>query len=778
MDSLSKLAKFGIDTNGIKKNIEKIYNFPKPWIREVYKQNFNMYNISRLLLFRSMSAYANVINEKMLIYSVKLYAKYEIESSGEKVMFNTIIANIYANSETEKIEYVSYGPSYNSADGEYRNGLVRFDTLIELFKQEVATVLYPIYDILTNFIDQGLYTVTMEATKKSKKIEKEIEKSQLLLKILTVTTLFLNMASKYRIIANNFSEGYVDTLKNSALLDYINKITDEITLIRLTYLLEHFTKFYHAPLLVKHDLISGEIGIKTIPLTYSNFRNKQDLSINIWREIFISNLVTNAVLNYITPGLPMASSYTVVDGIDGKFFNNSTQKIKYEYSDLISDVVDKLEEVKTDLYTWDKKTNEEVYLSIKSETLGKYINVPISFAKQEMIFTDKSIIIISEYCNFTYADLPFSIYYNSRTKTLGPIFLNEQIFKKYIFEIIYTAYCLNKRFDIIHSDLHLNNICMKEESDTNKNALVAPRYVIYDVHGRLFKFNHFSRYSVIIDFSRALVGEKITANFPEETRQKIQQDQKNRIKRSIAENFPDLYNLYENEIASLLINKYDKIYNIFKAIDCYKVGKNLSYMINEMVQKPDPETKRVNYDLLKDKYLPFLNKIRDIGYNYFYNYLISMIKNEPIEVKNPNLHILETLFSDAELGNDYAPPVVEISHLKSNPDQSSKSKSLESKKEEPEPETVEKKENRYDLELAGYYSVDNNIFYKNEYGNNPGEIRMTEEQRKTMLGENYFEKLQYEVDIEENKKMEKLRKKARKFTEEQMEKSRKYYYDT
>ena len=111
-------------------------------------------------------------------------------------------------------------------------------------------------------------------------------------------------------------------------------------------------------------------------------------------------------------------------------------------------------------------------------------------------------------------------------QNIGNLYTNYDIFSKYLFEIIYSLYCLNLK-GIIHGDLHLNNITININNKIEKNS-----NVIYDLNNNInddilnymlnyteindikskknyiencFIFEHYGAYPCIIDFSRSFM---------------------------------------------------------------------------------------------------------------------------------------------------------------------------------------------------------------------------------------------------------------------------------
>ena len=735
----------------------------KPWLK------FRSYDY--MMGYTTFSRYAKAYG--LLIdfdVSVKKYAVYTVKLTTRKsdIAFHAILANIYYDTELKKISFLALGPSYASADGEYRSGFVIYNTFLSLFDiPELKAILEELQEIVQENINENTYVLLSQHTKKDKNLEKLIEKDDLITKILTCTTLYASDISRLKISPNNLSEGYINALKDEKIIEILNRAVSTGDYGLYKYIAMTFVKYYYTEKRIGiHQQFNGETGIKTIPLTKYALENIGDLTINVWRELYISKVVSNLFFNFITPGVPIFGTWNIVDGYHPDLFNNQVQKLKYEYSDIAKKTIGEIQAAKSMLYEWDDEEKQEIYLSMKLQSLGEHVNVPINFARYELMFSEKALIFVNEYVGFTLADLPISVTYPDRYRSIGPVFKNPEAFDKYMFDLIYTLYALNYHFDIIHTDLHLNNACFVEYqglvTDPETGAAYK-KYVVYNVHGKLYKFIMNNRYATIIDFSRALMGKKLIENQMRTTQEKIYSDQVARIKQGYAENFPEFYAQYNKQIDLLLLENYEKLYDIFKAIDIFKVGRNISYMLSQMLIAPDHPN--INKQMISMHCVPLVEKIQNIGYNYIVNYTSALIKGLTPTIKNPNFVVIDELFSAYVLPDDYAPPALPtLTH--------------------------------YDFELFDYFLIDGKVKYTSDYEKLPDIMKPENFKNhgfeapipqghadylkwlETHDVEKYKELIKEEARADYDKELEKYRKHSIKFNKKQLYDKSQHYYDS
>ena len=102
--------------------------------------------------------------------------------------------------------------------------------------------------------------------------------------------------------------------------------------------------------------------------------------------------------------------------------------------------------------------------------------------------------IVSEYIGRTVADIPHlminSSFYN---KVFTNVFSNIGHFRKYMFEIIYSLYCMNSKCGVIHGDLHLNNATMQPRFSDDIGVTSKNMYILYILDSKSIDITEYSK---------------------------------------------------------------------------------------------------------------------------------------------------------------------------------------------------------------------------------------------------------------------------------------------
>jgi len=277
-----------------------------------------------------------------------------------------------------------------------------------------------------------------------------------------------------------------------------------------------------------------KLGQKLIPLNLLEATHHFNIEYTPWKEFLIANKLSDLVVNNITNGFSLTNSWFLIKSNKKGLYDNPSQADRIEKSNIATKIVDILNQART--YTRQNiNTNEQegdsfnktmsiIYPSVLSENkkhitswlssefyvLNKKIKSSIDHTKKNIIMSNVSLNIISEYLGKTLYDAVFftkkSEYYN---KLVDHPFseVSYSYFKKYMFQICYNLYCINSKYGIIHGDLHLNNITLnslfyKKSIHINvKNPLIL--YVLSPEYQYIFEHNFYDL--CLIDFSRAIL---------------------------------------------------------------------------------------------------------------------------------------------------------------------------------------------------------------------------------------------------------------------------------
>lgn len=373
-----------------------------------------------------------------------------------------------------------------------------------------------------------------------------------------------------------------------------------------------------------------KIGQKIIPLNLSEVQNPFNIRYKPWREYLICEKVQSLLVNGICAGIPILGDYFFIRNTRKTLFDNFVQYMKLEHSDqavgiarkLIDaqrgtfkpkseDIIELVGSKKTEIVDdankkllssyKDDEDNPDSYLEIEEWLSNKFrllhdkIKDPIEYAREEIIMSEMALCVTSEYVGRTFYDaINICAENESFNVDIGKPYENYDLWAKYIFELIYTLYCLNSHKGVIHGDLHLNNFTLHPlyfSKFRDLSAIKNPHMIYYLDSHHCFAFPSRQYHTVVIDFSRAVLRPSMLDSFenfditnakklklhkdgkiqlikPEE-RSEFLYEQSLRILRAYETNFPDFTITKKSSLAVLFSNNFDKLFPIFGSLDTY-----------------------------------------------------------------------------------------------------------------------------------------------------------------------------------------------------------------
>ncbi len=406
---------------------------------------------------------------------------------------------------------------------------------------------------------------------------------------------------------------------------------------------------------------STKLGQKLIPLNYSEFENPFNIFYKPWREYLIAQRVQGLFLSGICFGIPLMADYFMVSNTKKSLYDNEVQILKLEQSEQAKVVVGQLQtaqrstlkepliikeapkigghakpqkkvkQLKKEQEKGKEKQKEkddftitrdphaissiketsadepesydiiEEWLSRDFKVLHSKIADPIEYARQEIIMSDTSIGIFSEYVGRTMYNA-FGLCKSSETfnKMINHPLEKPEIFAKYMFEIVYTLHCLNRFYGVMHGDLHLNNATIGPNyynGHLDPLKLPNPR-AIYIVNQKLvFSFSSNQYTSKIIDFSRAIIQLTDVDRFrhaeqrnvmkdampilTEHQKEQMHREQVSRILWMYETYFPEFYSENKEKLRDLLVRHFEKLFPIISTFDTYTFFNNMILMFEK-----------------------------------------------------------------------------------------------------------------------------------------------------------------------------------------------------
>lgn len=421
----------------------------------------------------------HILMKQRLITMIPLITDNNINFRNFTVMSFAVDKCIFCISYVDELGNVAFhsiGPPLNSMDGEYRRRFItneQVDIVIsenpEIF--DFIESLIEIPDIVAHCIGNICDIHYIE----------NITKSRLGITMYIIAWLINQFYDRHNLLENHVNNTYIVGDKNRAVSytkvlekyghEYINKLIYDIRIWGISLV---------------PSLSFNELGQKIIPISFKEFEEFGDISHPIWREIYCNRLVGDLIINNITTSFSLFVGMFTVQ-MDKMLFNNASMNNKMHQSNLIRDAMNKVDSIVKPLTMFD--------------TLAEAFDNPKEIAEKNIIMSDYALVFVSKYVGRTYFDMP-NITRNSLSKDfIGPVFDNIKVFKKYIFEIMYSLSACNN-IGIIHGDLHLNN-CTIDALNYKINSKDLVKYIVGEDE---YIFDYTGAVSCIIDFSRAILN--------------------------------------------------------------------------------------------------------------------------------------------------------------------------------------------------------------------------------------------------------------------------------
>lgn len=577
----------------------------------------------------------------------------------------------YINKENKIInKYVIISNSLISKDGEYKYKFLDINKIDILFKDKNNNIIDEIYDYLSKEIlnkDFKLTTSIFNLNNNKKKSNNSnilknykniIENNSLLLKIYMHSwiTELIDLINNNQPI--NMNEMYNNIMFSNKDIKYFTHIYNKYK--------KSITEYNNNLIYYKYNV---ELGQKLIPFDYIQLKEYNNIIHFQWKELLINKIITNLIYNMNSPCFPIFSNFIMLQDINKNLFDNPEIYKKLSDSENIKIVLDHLSIVNNDLIQLKSKTDKTIIIKNLLSKLKKMITI----SETNMLMSNTALCYFSEFNGKTIYDYLNKSYDITKISPhIGNLYMDYEIFSKYIFEIIYSLYCLNLK-GIIHGDLHLNNITLKEneyiKSDIQNN------YILYDINNNLnnniikylenpnvdinintnnnelYIFKHLGCYPSIIDFSRSfvllkLIDENIIEKEKNKIRKKFIKNERKRIIHELNKIFPNYIKNNYHKLKFLFKDiNFSLLYIYFTAYDIFTFSTNLLICLKKI-----STYNNVNINI---KILDLLTNISKKAYFYLEKIIDEHNYNTTdITHKFPNYLIIKEFFSEFIFNND------------------------------------------------------------------------------------------------------------------------------
>lgn len=604
------------EISGLDKALQKYQQTDKFWMVEALKSfQYRYSSIWRHEKASLMKYICPIKKQEYIITCFKL-------SSLSDLSDNVCYAMLYSEIKDEKVNhcFVCYSPTFNSADGEFRNNFVPFANMY-LTTEADWTYIFPIQELFTKKVDAGELTgyagtIYPEGTEKyASDLEESIKNQNIAIKLYVLAWMDIMFKIRHKITENHICSAYKNIFNEEENIKLANKLIPE----KYTTVPELLNLYAVKKIRMTQSPIGLlTMGQKFIPLSVREINQPMDLRLMPWRELHMNSMASDLVINGITPCLPIMHDWFIIRS-SPDLYDNTVSQIKFQHSDDVKQIIKDLQTTKSKFSKTlpeFKTEEEETEMLVQLRSFDLQIDVPMAFAEKEIIKSPFSLCFISEFLGRTMADIPNYFKNSYLAGSLGKgVFTNPNVLKKHLFEFLYTICCLNKHLNIIHGDLHLNNIVMfvnRTVTNYTKDFDIENSYCIYKFNDKEYLLQHYNYYSGIIDFSRALIwnDKLLSKDYNKKQMKEIRKSVKARVVSLIKRTFPEYFSKNLSKFNAAIIDNFNALYRIATAIDSYRLFKNLEILFDrEFAQSINKPQETFDVRMISNEIMPLLRGI-------------------------------------------------------------------------------------------------------------------------------------------------------------------------
>lgn len=518
--------------------------------------------------------------------------------------------------------YYIFGPTYTSQDGEYRSRLLPYNIY------DMVRRTYPdIFELVEKYVLQlmneqqiNLYCDIFypgDEVIDESKFRSEVNNTRMAIKLFILCFL----TDYYPIIndtqPNHIYPGYEIIFRNlPSGKDIIKKIGELLMKIKPTIsynitLDDRFSRLSRhcvSPHIIMKEgkplemfnIQELQIGVKFIPLSVREAQNHGVILYDTWREYYITRRICDLVLNIITPGLPLVSTWFILQNTDANFFDGYAMHQKYEYSKTADNVINTLKNTREMFKRKDvsgKPMKGDNFISLEFKQLSQRILKDIVYTNTHLRLSDFTLCSAGEYIGKTFLDID-KIMKMEEFYHIHNMFSDRKIFDGLLFSFMYTLYSMNSRMYISHNDLHLNNVTLFKYIHIRTSEDDRRNIPIHKNTHTLFYINKDTQYMMpnvgyyigIIDFSRALIGNHdAIKEFDDVLYRQILKDQRNRFMYVMERKFANLVKDKKDDLESLLLSKLPLMFKILSALDVLDVCLRVKTLLGTVVKNYSPD---------------------------------------------------------------------------------------------------------------------------------------------------------------------------------------------
>ena len=479
---------------------------------------------------------------------------------------------------SEPPEYIAISPTFDSRDGEYRRRFIKGNTFLETC-DEYAEQLAPFEEAAAE-IETAVAVYPGGAHQMS-----PLEHHPRLAVLALAAMLALDLA--------DYASGQRMGHTSSAYAKLVSTINDLYPDLKGIELPIAFHDALHA---ATHEN-SVLCGQKLVPMTVRELIDPFDYGLAVWRELSITRLVSDLIINFISPGFALYNQWTYIEGTTPAVFENAAMAERYARGATAEEAI----AAQRDARRYLKKAPQ----NYSTAELDARMYESLEYAQGHLLMSSTVLMHTMEDVGIPMQSVPTICRTVSATNLavmtvpFGTLESTTQV----LFELAYGAHCLHTKLGLAHTDLHSNNMtwyqwCMHGPDHNAAVARMNPVTVF--VAGPRGEADTFvipacGASACIIDYSRAILGPMFRPRLEHKRSSQyatnFYRDQVNRVMRALHRHLPEYVAARQEALKAAVISNLEAVFPVLCAVDFIAIGQNMAAML-EGANGPMPDAKR------------------------------------------------------------------------------------------------------------------------------------------------------------------------------------------
>jgi hypothetical protein len=490
--------------------------------------------------------------------------------------------------EAEGPEYICVSPTFDSRDGEYRRRFIRGPVFLAAY-EKLASELAPFEEAVLAMAGGSLELKSVAYPEDA--AERTItQAADTRLPILAFTVaLALDLWEVQRgMLMVHTSEAYV------ALMTKIAKMQPS--------LLKEGGRLAHSAATAvfrrgSGDQFTVQCGQKLVPMFTREAMQALDYNLAAWRELAVTRLVGDLVLNFVSPSFALYNQWTYVEGADSALFENAAMEERYARGKAVEAATRSLREA--------RRLLGDAEQNYHTEELSARVYESLEYAQSYLLMSPVALAHTMEDVGWSMRSLSGYVRYApTQWPAAVDAFADPDTATRHLFELAYAAHCLHTKAGVVHTDLHGNNMTfymwgLADEIKTSASGAettYAPYYddpvVAYVAGPRgeadTFIFPATGDSACIIDYSRCILGPAFRPRLEEgrspQYATNFYRDQVNRVMRAFHRYAPEYVAAHQNAIKAAVLANFEAVFPVLCAVDFIAIGASIGALLAEAAQ--------------------------------------------------------------------------------------------------------------------------------------------------------------------------------------------------